>query len=324
MLYLAWDREINISLFFCDVFVWKWGPRLRTSSRCYHGNKSAAPFKKSIFVHPPEHLTACKIWRGVEIFISQDVWFLQRLVLKFKGSRVYQMLSLVHSVVEVEVGQNHPETGGPITKPEIIHDCNKFMGAIDRCYQMVVYSYLRWHTMKWSEREFFHLFSLSILNAYILCKQRTQWPVLQRTFQKELVKELVRNSGISRSLTPRGHARSAKGLTHLEVGGHFPEKILGTWKKSNITWACMVCFPAQKEILKRTWDKRKRPGEEFSFQCSVCKVALCMQDRFQLYPTVQDYVTAYVRRHDANNDSVDAKTNWLTDHNHYSSFVWFC
>ena len=53
MLYLAWDREINISLFFCDVFVWKWGPRPRTSSRCYHGNKSAAIFKKGIFVHPP-------------------------------------------------------------------------------------------------------------------------------------------------------------------------------------------------------------------------------------------------------------------------------
>ena len=53
MLYSAWDREINISLFFCDVFVWKWGPRPRTSSRCYHGNKSAATFKKGIFVHPP-------------------------------------------------------------------------------------------------------------------------------------------------------------------------------------------------------------------------------------------------------------------------------
>ena len=53
MLYLAWDREINISFFFCDVFVWKWGPRPRTSSRCYHGNKSAATFKKGIFVHPP-------------------------------------------------------------------------------------------------------------------------------------------------------------------------------------------------------------------------------------------------------------------------------
>ena len=53
MLYLAWDREINISLFFCDVFVWKWGPRPRTSSRCYHGNKSAATFIKGISVHPP-------------------------------------------------------------------------------------------------------------------------------------------------------------------------------------------------------------------------------------------------------------------------------
>ena len=82
MLYLAWDREINISLYFCDVFVWKGGPRPRTSSRCYHGNKSAATFKKGIFVHPPERLTTCKIWRGLKIFISQDVWFLQRLVLK--------------------------------------------------------------------------------------------------------------------------------------------------------------------------------------------------------------------------------------------------
>ena len=53
MLYLAWDREINISLFFCDVFVWKWGSEPRTSSRCYHGNKNAATFKKGIFVHPP-------------------------------------------------------------------------------------------------------------------------------------------------------------------------------------------------------------------------------------------------------------------------------
>ena len=53
MLYLAWDKEINISLFFCDVFVWKWGSEPRTSSRCYHGNKSAATFKKGIFVHPP-------------------------------------------------------------------------------------------------------------------------------------------------------------------------------------------------------------------------------------------------------------------------------
>ena len=121
----------------------------------------------------------------------------------------------------------------------------------------------------------FHLFSLSILNTYILHKQRT--------FQRELVKELVRNSGIFPSLTPRGHP--AKGLTHLQAEGQ-KEKILGIGKKSNITRAFMVCFPALKKILARTRDKRKRPGKESSFQYSVCKVALCMQDCFKLYPTV--------------------------------------
>ena len=48
---LRW--ETNIKKFFCDVFVWKWGPRPRISSRCYHSNKSAATFKKGTFVHPP-------------------------------------------------------------------------------------------------------------------------------------------------------------------------------------------------------------------------------------------------------------------------------
>ena len=232
------------------------------------------------------------------------------LAVKFKDRSVFQMLSSVHSVADVEVGQNHPRTGLQIAKPEIIHDYNKFKGAVDRCDQMVAHSCFRRNTMKWWKKVFFHLFSLSILNAYILYKQRTQSPVLQRTFQRELVKELVRNSGISHSLTPRGRPRrSAEGLTHLQVGGHFPEKILGTGKKSNITRACVVCFPAQKKILKRTGDKRKRPGKESSFQCSVCKVALCMQDCFQLYHTVEDYVAAYIRGHEANIGNVDAETN---------------
>ena len=33
-----------------------------------------------------------------------------------------------------------------------------------------------------------------------------------------------------------------------------------------------------------------------------------MQDCFQLYHTVEDYVAAYIQRHDANNDNVDAET----------------
>ena len=41
---------------------------------------------------------------------------------------------------------------------------------------MVAYSCFRRNTMKWWKKVFFHLFSLSILNASILYKQRTQSP----------------------------------------------------------------------------------------------------------------------------------------------------
>ena len=53
------------------------------------------------------------------------------LAVKFKDHRVFQILSSVHSVADVEVGQNHPGTGCPITKSKIIHDNNKFMRAVE-------------------------------------------------------------------------------------------------------------------------------------------------------------------------------------------------
>ena len=171
---------------------------------------------------------------------------------EFKNCRVFQMPSPINSVTDVEIGWNHPGTGRLITKLEIIYDYNKCMVAIDKCDQMVAYSCFRQWIMKWWKKVFFHLVSSGNLNAYILYKQKTESSVLQRTFQRELVKELVRNSGILPSLTPRGRPRrSAKGLTCLQAEDHFPEKILGTGKKYNITRACEVCFPAQKKILAR-------------------------------------------------------------------------
>ena len=167
-------------------------------------------------------------------------------------------------------------------------DNNKFMGAVDRCNQMVAYSCFRRRTMKWWKKVFFHLFSLTILNAYIPYNERTQSPVLHRNFCRELVKELITSSGISPSLTPRGRPRRlAVGLTRLPAGYHFPEKIQDTRKRTNITRSCAVCFPGQKNILASTGEKRKRPGKESSFQCTVCKMALYIQDCFQLYHTVQ-------------------------------------
>ena len=38
------------------------------------------PLKRAFLCIPPECLTTCKIEGGLKMFISQDVWFLQRLV----------------------------------------------------------------------------------------------------------------------------------------------------------------------------------------------------------------------------------------------------
>jgi len=142
------------------------------------------------------------------------------------------------------------------------------MGAVDQCDQMVVYSCFRSRTMKWGEKVFFHLFPLCILNSYILYKESTRSSVLQRVFRRELVKELVNSSGISTSLTPRGRPRrSVEGLACLQAWNHFPEKIQGTEKKSNITRSSVVCFPAQQKIFSKNRRKETRKRVQFSMQC---------------------------------------------------------
>ena len=52
--------------------------------------------------------------------------------------------------------------------------------TVNRCDQMVTYSCFRWHTLK-----------LSNLNSYILYKERTRSPILQRVFRRNLWKALV-------------------------------------------------------------------------------------------------------------------------------------
>ena len=74
MLYLVWDREINISLFFSDVLYENEAPGLEQAAVVTMAT-SAATFKKGFFLPPPPS--------GLKIFISQDVWFLQRLVLDY-------------------------------------------------------------------------------------------------------------------------------------------------------------------------------------------------------------------------------------------------
>ena len=62
------------------------------------------------------------------------------LAVKIKDRKVFQMLSSVHSINEVEIQRNHHDTGLPITNPEIVHEYNKYVGAVDRLkFQCLVF-----------------------------------------------------------------------------------------------------------------------------------------------------------------------------------------
>ena len=79
-------------------------------------------------------------------------------------------------------------------------------------------------------------------------------------------------------------------------GQHFPQKIVATGKKKNITRSCVVCSVAERQLLEVVGQKRKRPGRESSYQCDKCAVALCVDPCFKLYHTCKDYITAYKAR----------------------------
>ena len=59
------------------------------------------------------------------------------------------LLSTVYSSRSVNTGRKHWQTKEPISKPEIVHVYNKFMGGIDLNDQLLKYSAFSLCSLKW-------------------------------------------------------------------------------------------------------------------------------------------------------------------------------
>lgn len=221
------------------------------------------------------------------------------MLTKFHDRKIVYLLSTIDRAENVPSGKTNPASGAPIHRPEVVVNYDKFMGGVDRSDQMVSYATFSARTLKWWKRVIFHVLSLAVLNSYILYKHVTadRVPMLHRVFRKKLVEQLIAsvNPDDVPGMTNRSRGRpstAADPLMRLQ-GRHFPSKIVGTGKKVNISRACVVCAPAERELLARVGEKRKRCGRESSYQCDSCKVALCVDPCFRLYHTLKDYITAY-------------------------------
>ena len=158
---------------------------------------------------------------------------------------------------------------------------------------------------------FFHVFSLSLLNAYIIyktwCAEKRKQPLKQKAFRRQYVEELITSVGVvpSSETCPGRPPKTNDNLLRLN-GQHFPRRIRPVGKKKNISRACVVCGPAERELLSRDNIQKRRPGRESAFECAQCEKALSVDPCFGFYHTKTEYKLAY-KRHKAQQEAVAAQ-----------------
>lgn len=163
----------------------------------------------------------------------------------WKDKREVLMLSNMHlpsdQVVKTE------NTG----KPQIVADYNKHMGYVDLSDRMAnSYSFGR-RTLKWTKKIFFHLLDLSVLNAYLLVKNKH---TSHKDFRMKLIKLM---------LNPTEFIYSSPSTSKSSFE-HWP---LNTPKRRR----CSFC--SQKGLQRRSRNI-----------CESCNVALCTdRDCFKEY-----------------------------------------
>ena len=112
---------------FCDVFVWKWGPRPRRSSPCYHGNKFAVTLQKRIFLHPSWVPNCMQNLKGVENFHFPRCLILTETCSKFNDRHIITSFNYQENIKVLCVKQhiNFIKTDGiSNSNPVLSHVCS--------------------------------------------------------------------------------------------------------------------------------------------------------------------------------------------------------
>ena len=108
--------------------------------------------------------------------------------LHFMDRKEVRVLTTAHGGETMATGKTNSVTKEPIVKLSAVH---KFMGAVDNSDQMVTCNAFKKRTLKWWKKAFFHLYTLSILNSYIVHKATTGKKLSHGIFRRDLATQLV-------------------------------------------------------------------------------------------------------------------------------------
>ena len=242
-----------------------------------HGTLACGTMRANVQRGPPKEMQP-KLKRGDKAVTALTDGTLNYL--HFMDRKEVRVLTTAHGGDMMVTGKTNPVTKERIVKLAAVHSYNKFMGAVDRSDQMIRCNAFKRRTLKWWKKAFFHLYMLSILNAYIVHKATAVKKLSHRLFRRDLAAQLVQFCFVCVS-RPIGTGQSS---LHRLTARHFPRLIPAkpNAKRQNPQRECVVCS--------------ERPKRKFSrFQCEECDVGLHVDRCFELYHTRGDYKRAHKR-----------------------------
>ncbi len=208
-----------------------------------------------------------KLRKGEQTFEHTNVL----LAVKWHDKRDVYILSTIHTPDMVVTEKIDRTTNKPIEKLLCIKDYNENMGIIDQSDMQISFSESIRKSIKWYKKLFFHMLDLSMLNVYILYKEKNQTSLELTDFRLEVIRQIFEKYG-SQQHSRRGRPSAEKPLRL--TARHFPEITGGAKRK------CIVCSSTVKRPKKQS---RTR------YECSDCNVGLCIPHCFRDYHTLKSY-----------------------------------
>lgn len=237
----------------------------------------------------PASVKAAKLKPGETVFRRNG----PTLILKWCDKRMVTMITTIHEACEVQTKRKDAH-GNRITKPQCVVEYCQNMAGVDLAGQYLSnYNFLR-KSNKWTTKLFFHMFSMVLLNAYILNKKFGNNKLSHEGFRQHMAQYLLSSSTQSTCTPQRRKYRHTESCDRL-VGRHFPEFITAKagHKRGKLSRNCYACNMTQRELVSLGRGHLQEPKRKTtSYQCATCNVSLCIVPCFQLYHTEKNYKVA--------------------------------